>query len=557
MSKKSKNKNLKKEKKKSAITLVEHQEIAHLIQNGLAFHNKGQLDQASFIYEQIRQKSPENIDAIQLLGAIAGQKKQWDKALELFSQVIKINKNNPHVFCNQGIVFKELGLFDQALESYDKAIALKNDFAEVHNNRGFVLQELNRAKEALASYNQAIHLKNDFFVAYNNRALVLQELGQFGQALKSCNLAIDIKKDYALAYNTRGLILQDLGNIKDALSSYEQAIALSQEFSEAHWNRSYALLLSGDLENGFKEHEWRWKNEKLESFKQKRIFNCPLWLGEESLENRTILLHSEQGFGDTIQFCRYALLVARRGARVFLEVEKPLVTLLSHMEGIDRIIEKGSALPELDFHCPLLSLPLAFKTTLHSIPCEIPYIKSDEIQVSQWQKKLGPKQKLRIGIAWSSHSSFKKDTQRSLLFEQLLTALPLDSFEFICLQKELKDNDRSSFEKSGLPFFGEELTDFSQTAALIDSLDLVISTCTSIPHLSAALGKPTWILLQFVPDWRWMLETEQSSWYSSVRLFRQKTLGDWSGVFDQMKVELMKLSCEPIGFNLGFNLNAD
>jgi hypothetical protein len=270
-----------------------------------------------------------------------------------------------------------------------------------------------------------------------------------------------------------------------------------------------------------------------------RQFEQPPLSDLQSLAGKTVLVHSEQGFGDTIQFCRYTTALRSRGANVILEAPEPLIDLFSRLEGVSELIIKGQDLPLFDYHCPLLSLPLAFNTTIESMPFRHSYLSSDPAKVRIWNEKLGERKKIRIGIAWSSVSEFKNDFKRSLLLSDFVKALPEGDYEYICLQKELKECDKNFFDSyKKIMFFGDDLKDFGDTAALIDCVDLVITTCTSVPHLSAALGKETWILLSFIPDWRWLLDRVDSPWYPSVKLFRQEGLDDWDKVLGKVKENL-------------------
>src|SRR5712671_5226185 len=300
-----------------------------------------------------------------------------------------------------------------------------------------------------------------------------------------------------------------------------------------------ALLLKGNIEQGFELYEWRWKTEK--SKKDHRNFMQPLWLGQEALQDKTILLYSEQGLGDTIQFCRYARLVADRGANVVLEVPKPLLGLLQGLAGVSEVVEMGLPLPAFDFHCPFPSLPLAYKTTLDTIPNPVAYLQSRRDKFEFWAKKLGEKTTTRVGLVWSGSTSNKHYHDRSLDLELLLPHLP-GKYDYICLQKELREVDRVPLRSSSIRFFGDELNDFTDTAALCDLMDVVISIDTSVAHLSGALGKATWVLLPYVAAWRWLLDRDDSPWYPSVRLYRQNSENNWNSVFESVKGDLLKLN---------------
>ena len=509
---------------------------------GVVQHQIGYLEEAIWSYTKAIEFNTGDAQAYLNRGIIFQQQGHLDKALESYDKAIKIENSYYEAYTNRGNVLKELNRIEEALESYDKAIQLKFDYSAAFYNRGVLLQELNLLGPALESYDKAIEFNPDYAQALNNRGVVLQELNLLSSALESYDKAIGLRNDYAEAHSNRGNLLRELKLLDDALLSYEKAISLKHEFADAHWNKSLTLLLQNKFLEGFIEYEWRWKNKKLVHYKEKRLFSQMLWLGDASLANKTILLWSEQGLGDTIQFCRYCKLVKGLGARVILEVPKSLIALLESLEGVDILIEKGKPIPEFDYQCPLLSLPLAFQTTTETIPSTFKYIKCDVNNINLWQSKLGLKAKPRLGVVWSSVSTFKADSARSIHLSQMLKALPIDKYEIICLQKEIKMQDKLVFEESGLSFYGDELKDFSDTAALIECVDLVVSTCTSVPHLSAALGKPTWLLLQYIPDWRWMLDRTDSPWYPSVRIYRQKTSGDWDRVCKSVYEDLLNFN---------------
>jgi len=447
-----------------------------------------------------------NVDVLRLMGVLEAQRNDYDKALALFRRAFKNAPKNALIASNIGNVYLEQKYFKKALDFYEQAISLDRNYAEAYINKGNALQELNRYSEAIASYDQAVQLD-----------------------------PMDVK-----AYVNRGNAFLESGQLSAALQSYDDAIRLQPDHYLAYWHKSLALLLNGNLDDGFPLYESRWGNgAEFEFSGVRRGFTQTLWLGAESIEGKTILIYCEQGLGDALHFARYVELVAQLGAKVILEVPKSLVEIFSSLNGVSQIIIKGDQLPEFDFYCPLMSLPLAFKTNLHSIPSKIAYLNADPKKIENWQEKLGPKKKPRIGIAWSSASGFKNDAKRSLQLSKFLKALPDEGYEYICLQKEIKDCDKETLAShKNIQFFGNDLNSFADTAALIECVDLVVSTCTSIPHLSASLGKETWILLSYIPDWRWLLDREDSPWYPSVKLFRQDQLNDWDGVLARVRVGL-------------------
>jgi hypothetical protein len=428
---------------------------------------------------------------------------------------------------------------DDALASCDKSIALKPDYAEAHNNRGNVLSNLKRPAQALASYDKAIALKPDYAEAHYNRGLVLLDLKRPEDALASCDKAIALKPDYAEAHTSRGLALLDLKRPEEALVSYNKAIALKPDYADACWNQSLCLLLLGRFEQGWRQHEWRKRrNEPVAT----RSFPQPLWLGEEDIAGKTLFIWWEQGFGDTIQFCRYAKLAETRGAKVIMSVQQPLRRLLMQISPTIQIIDQDEVPTDFDYHCPLLSLPLAFGTTLATIPAPQQYLKAEEELRAAWAARLPPKTKPRIGLVWSGRKDHKNDHNRSMELQQFLPILSADA-DSICLQNEIRDKDLAVLRQSGrIAYFGEELRDFSDTAALLDLMDLVITVDTSVAHLAGAMGKPVWILLPYSPDWRWLLDRDDSPWYPSARLFRQQQLGNWAAVIDRVGDQLRLLT---------------
>lgn len=502
--------------------------------------------------------------ALQTLGHL-------DAAVASYHKALAITDTDALVHCNLGAALIGLQQFDAALAGCDKAIALKPDYAEAHTNRGAALYGLRRFEAAVASYDRAIAINPAYAKAHTNRGVAVQELGQLQAALASHDRAIAIDPDYADAYSNRGITLHALARLTDAVASYDKAIAIQPNFvaayynrglafhelrqpsaalasfdqaiaidagsAQAHFNKSLTLLLEGDFQQGLRLYEWRWKTEK--SKPRVRNFEQALWLGEEPLVGKTILLHSEQGFGDTIQFCRYATRVASLGARVILEVPEPLLGVLGGLGANIELAVKGKPLPAFDYHCPLLSLPLAFKTDATSIPASHSYLRGDSAKLAEWEQRLGAKTKPRVGLVWSGNADHVNDHNRSIALSALLAALP-DTLEYVSLQKEVRAADRQALESNGhIRHFGDALKDFGDTAALCEWMDLVISVDTSVAHLSGALGRPTWVLLPYVPDWRWLLDRDDSPWYPSVTLYRQNDDRDWANVLDAVKADLV------------------
>jgi tetratricopeptide (TPR) repeat protein len=505
---------------------------------GNALNELGKLKEAIICYDLAIKLRPNDAQAYFNRGNVLLKLQRTDEAISSYEKAIYHNPNFAESYNLLGIALQGQKKLKDAITHYDKAILINPFFAEAFNNRGIAFQELHRFDDALINFESSIKIKPDFVEALNNRGLALYELERIGEAILSYEKAISVNSNFAKAHNNLGVALQALKSLDQAFAHYQQAIQIDPEYVEANWNLSLLHLLNGNFNEGWLRYEWRWKRESLVSLK--RNFSEPLWLGEQSLRGKTILLHAEQGLGDTIQFCRYISMVAQLGATIILEIQKPLIPLLKHFKGVNQMIELGQKIPHFDYHCPILSLPLAFKTNLNTIPPSDLSITSDLTLVDHWKKKLGPKKFPRIGVVWSSLSSFKDDHQRSLTLIEILQALPKEGFEYICLQKEIKDIDQNTLASNPhIRFFGDQLNNFSDTAALIECVDLVISTCTSIPHLSCSLGKKTWVLLSHVADWRWLLNRDDSPWYPSAKLYRQDRIYHWESVLTKVKADLL------------------
>lgn len=475
------------------------------VKQARSLYQRGQLGPAQTLCEAILKGEPRNFEALNLLGIIAAQTGNLEGAVILFRKAIDANPSFAAAYCNRGLAMYELGALDAALTDYAQAIAHNPGYAEAYFNRGNALMDEQRLDAALASYDQAIA----------------------------------IRPDYAEAHSNRGVVLNHLRQCDAALQSYDRAIAIKPDSIHARRNRSYTLLLQGDFERGWTDYEWRLKafidrrDEGLAEFSRRR------WLGDTTLEGKRILLYSEQGLGDTIHFCRYVPAVANLGATIVLEVQDTLVTLLTQLPGVSHFVAKTSALPAFDYQCPLMSLPLAFKTNMDTIPSSVSYLHADAIKAARWRSKLGAQRMPRIGLVWSGSRTHQNDRNRSIAAAEWIGNLPA-GFQYIGLQNELRDEDRTTLKLNpNVMSFAHELSDFSETAALCDCMDLVISVDTSVAHLSAALGKPTWILLPFNCDWRWLLDRSDSPWYPTVRLYRQEKIGDWTAVFARIKEDLI------------------
>jgi len=501
-------------------------------------HQSGRLQQAQQLYQQILARQPDHAGAMHHLGVLAHQQEQNDLAAELIRKAIALNPNVPQAHNSLGTALQAIGQTDEAIASYTHALALKPKFPSALFNLGAAQQSKGQLDESIAAYRAAIATQPDYVQAHSNLGIALKEKGELDQAITAFRSAIAVDPNYADAHYNLGLALRAQGNLTDAIDSFRQAIALQPNSPLAHLNLGMSLLARQDFQQGWEEYEWRWKCRPS----PQRTFDQPKWDGS-SLNNRTLLIHAEQGFGDTIQFIRYLPLVAQRmdarGGRIVIECQPELEQLLATIaqkipqaiSGRWHIISRCQPLPPFDLHCPLLSLPWAFKTTLDSIPAEVPYLFPDPNRIQRFRQGLIPSgSNLKIGLAWAGSPTHKHDRTRSVSLDQLAPLAAVPGAKFYSLQKgPAAAQAKSPPPGLNLIDWTDEFSNFND-AALIANLDLIITVDTSIAHLAGALGRPTWVLLSFAPDWRWLLDREDSPWYPSMRLFRQPSLGDWESV---------------------------
>ncbi len=430
----------------------------------------------------------------------------------------------------RGIALAINGHVEAALGCFEAAITAHPTHAAALSNRANILHLLDRVDAALASNDQALAADPRHLDALFNRGLILFDLGRFEEALASCDRVLALRPDHAAALGNRGATLHVLGRLDDAIASFRQAQALRPDDRTHRFNESLARLAAGDYVEGWQRYEARW-GTKLHP--AGRAFAQPQWHGEDVPADRTILLHAEQGYGDTLQFCRYLPLVAQH-ARVVLEVSAPLRRLMSSLPGNPSVITEGEPLPHFDLHCPLLSLPLAFGTTLGTIPAGTPYLQADRRLAAAWRERLAALPGMKVGLVWAGDSgrtlsdAISRDRRRSIPLSRLAPLGAVPGISFVSLQKG-SAAVQAADPPPGLLLHGwtEALHDFADTAALVEALDLVISVDTAVAHLAGALGKPVWVLNRYDACWRWLRDRTDSPWYPTARLFRQITLGDW------------------------------
>lgn len=469
---------------------------------------------------------------------------QLNEALACLDAALAIVPGDAVAHCRRGQVLRALRRWDEALASFDRGIALQPALAPAHMDRGNVLQDLGRLADALVAYDRALALHPNAPAALCNRGTVLHRLHRYAEAIAEFDAALALEPGLFAASFNRCTALADSRAEELAVQGFERILERHPELAIAHWNEALARLRLGDYAHGWPKFEWRWRYQELGL--RARAFPQPLWLGAEEIRGRRILLHAEQGLGDAIQFCRYADVLADRGAQVTLEVQPPLTRLVGTLRGAHRVIASGQPPGEFDCHTPLLSLPLALRTTLETIPAATPYLHADPALVRSWAERLealtkpGGRRRLRIGLAWSGNPRQPNDYNRSLPLQALAPLTALDA-QFVALQTELPARDAPQLAALGVRFFGAELRDFADTAALAANLDLVVSACTSTAHLAGALGLPLCVMLCYAADWRWLKTRDDSPWYPGARLFRQETPGDWTDVVNGVRDHLLAL----------------
>jgi tetratricopeptide (TPR) repeat protein len=502
------------------------------------YYQTGNLQQAENLYREILEHQPDNVDALYFLGVILQQKKDYDSTISLYRKALHINPHNADVYYNLGLIFQDKAEVDEAIEWYRQAIKLKPNFADVYYNLGLIFQDKADADSAIANYKIFLQFNSKDADAYLNLGHAYQMKGQLEEAITCFQKAIQCNADLPEAYCNLGRAYRDKVQPEVAIPYYQKAIQLYPDFVDAHWGMALALLLAGNYNQGWEKYEWRWKLEN----RHLPVFSQPLWNGSGS-KGLTILIHGEQGFGDILQFVRYVPLVAEGGAKVFLRCRGELVSLLQNIRGIDKVLSYSEQLPDFDVYCPIATLPLLFGTTLDNIPANIPYIGVSPSSAEKWKNKIQKDNStLRIGLVWSGNPNNIALKNKSFPLETFMPLGELHKVAFYSLQMgDSSEQAKNPPEGMTLIDYTDEINDFSDTAALIENLDLVISVDTAVAHLAGALGKSVWTLLPFSPAWRWMLYRDDSPWYPTMRLFRQPSPGDWESVIVRVRDKLRQL----------------
>lgn len=548
--------------------------IDRAMQLAIENHKAGAFSKAEEIYRQVLLRQPNHPDALHLLGVICLQSSRPDAAIEFINRAIKanpgvakyhnnlanalrskgllvqaiaayreavrLNPENAETHYNLGVALREQGSIDDAIVAYQNAIICKTDFFDARNDLGSALREKGLLDQAILYLRGAVQLRPQMYKAYNNLANALHEKGELTEAAAVLRQAIAIEPGVAELYNNLATILRDVGQLEESAAALNEAIRLRPDFPEAHFNLSVNYLQKGEYTQAWPEFKYRWQCRGFPS--PRGQFAQPRWDGEP-LDGRTIFLHSEAGFGDTIQFVRYAPMVASRGGKVILECQPALLSLMQGISGVERVIATNEPLPSFDLHCPMMNLPLAFGTILQSIPAAVPYIHADPSLIEIWRARLGSAEgELKVGLVWAGNTRFRWDRSRSIELTLLSPLGGVSGVRFYNLQKGppaiQAENPPPGLKMTHL---GSDLHSFADTAAAMSCLDLIICTDTSSAHLAGALGRPTWLLLQFMPDWRWLLQREDSPWYPTMRLFRQRKRGDWVEAVNRVAESLSEL----------------
>lgn len=550
------------------VQVPDHAEALHV--RGLVQHRLGRHALALLLLEKAQALLPGNAALLSNLGLVLRALGHPQKALDCYDQALAIQPGFAQAWGNRGNALRDTGHSLSAVDSYRKALELQPGYAQSWHGLGLAyndlkqwqaavdafkealshqptmavacldmgnaLRELDRFEDALSAYDRAVSLRPAYAEAWSNRGVLLKRMGRMQEALQSYTKAITLEPDFVDALVNCSTLLKEMMDLDAAMAMNRRALALQPDNSGAHLNLAICHLLRGEFNEGFAHYEWRWKTEQLQA--SVRPFVQPLWTGEQSLSGKTILLHAEQGLGDTVQFCRYAKLLKHMGAKVVMEVQAPLLPLLNSLDGVDVWLRQGDALPAFDYQCPLLSLPWALKTTPKTMPAAVPYLAADTNLIAEWGKRLGSSSRTRVGLVWSGRPEHKNDHNRSMSLRLLAPLLGMDA-EFHCLQKEFRAADLALDPASmGVRLWADQLISFAETAALIAHMDLVIAVDTSVAHVAAALGKPVWLMLPYSPDWRWLLGRDDSPWYPVMRLFRQDSGADWAGVVQRLKAAL-------------------
>jgi tetratricopeptide (TPR) repeat protein len=503
---------------------------------GVALKHMGRPDDALRVFDKAVQLKPDDADLRKQLGVMQMAVDRPSDALQSFQRVLQLHPCHWEASYQSCVLLHQLERFDEALLQADICDQLRPDHPPTLRVRARIFRALKRHEECLADTSRAHVLDPTDPITCNNMGDALLWLGRDEDGLRWFDKALALRPDFIEVLLNKGFALFHMHRFDEAAETYRRVTVLDPGNAKAEWQLAHLALLSGNFAAGWAKREARWRVPDFSTDYPK--FSQPRWLGEEPIDAKTILIHVDEGLGDTLQFARYLPLMAERGARVVLVAQDALCPLLAGVRGVSECLPfSARTYPSFDMHCPILSLPLAFGTTLGTIPPAnyLPALPTE--RVAQWERRLGPRDRLRVGLVWSGNPKQGSDRHRSMPFAQLEPLLDLD-VTFVSLQKDPRPDDAAQLARSGAVDFTADLSDFVETAALVSCLDVVITVCTSVAHLAATLGRPTWVMLPYVPDWRWLLDRDDSPWYPSARLFRQDGARDYARVVDSVRTEL-------------------
>lgn len=499
-----------------------------------AFERMGRPEIAAASYRRAAALDPADAALHAALGLVYGRQGKLAEAVDAFTQSLALDPNNAQVQYNLGFACENLKRYDEAIAHYERTLTLEPNSAEAWMSLGKALFAANRLEESLTASDRALALRPGFSDAWNNRGTALYQLHRPVEALNCYDRALALSPAEALSHVNRGNALVRLGRAAEALPMFARAQALDPGFAEAHWSESLARLRMNEMPKGWEKYEWRWQVRPETA----RHFPSPLWLGDQDIAGKTILIYGEQGFGDCIQFCRYVPMVAARGAKVVLEVPRELTRLMAGLAGVATLHALGDPLPDTDFHCPLASLPLAFRTAPGTIPASVPYLTPPGHVTAAWRERLAHVPRPRVGLNWMAGARHWGELHRSI-DPKTLTPLLGCGVNLVSLQAfyRREDTDWLAANPAVLDL-STEITDFADTAAIAGEMDLVISVDTAVAHMAGALGLPVWILLSYIGDWRWLTDRADNPWYPSAKLYRQRATNDWTDVIAQVTNDL-------------------
>lgn len=527
--------------------------LESLFQEGTQHFHAGRFNEAYQTYIQCNDIRPVTADVLNALGLSAFMLKRFDLSVHWFDALLRLAPNNAEARLNLGSALFELGQSETALACYDSVVTVEPQNAQAWYNRGVVLRQLKRLDDAEASYLRAIALNENYPEAYSNLGVVHHERGQHQKALDCYKRAQTLKPDYAEAYSNAGATYMALADYEASLQSYEAALQNNPALPSACWNKGILLLLKGNFDEGLPLYEWRFHHQRQALFRRALNLQTPRLCASDDVSGKTVFIYDEQGLGDTIQMARYVTVLAQKGASVILRAAQELHGLFKNLEGLQQLLGDFDDIPEHDFQCPMMSLPLACATTMETIPAAIPYLHASPEKIHHFTQQMATervRQKAHsshlmpttadtvIGLVWAGNPRNPTDARRSIRLSDLIAHLPAGPL-YVVMQKDVSEQDRALLaERSDIFDLSSQLTDFTDTAALCMCVTRMVCVDTSVAHLAGALGVPTDLMISCVPDWRWMLQREDTPWYPSVSLLRQPTPGDWATVLGRLKLRL-------------------